>query len=48
MYAVRRYLLTVFKDSSFMKALDTILNELFAIAANAMIEYTCSIFNKSS
>lgn len=39
---------TAFIDSSFMKALDAMLNELLAIAASAMIEYTCSIFNKSS
>jgi len=35
-------------DSSFMKALDAILKELLAIAANAIIEYICSMFNKSS
>lgn len=45
---MKYFLFTVSIDSSFIKALDAILNELFAIAANAMIEYTCSMFKRSS
>jgi hypothetical protein len=45
---IYRSLLTESKVSSFMKALDAILNKPFAIAANAIIEYICSVFNKFS